>query len=117
MVHGIFTFTGEVSYELDRKATTFNIQISYTPSSTNNVTLIDNLDVTTKVKAHSGYFDKAHYDWLTEIGKSTQVEVKVGDVYYPVVITSIDLKAITSQDLYNIDVEYYFSEPENFVKQ
>lgn len=114
-----FTFNGHNELSIERKVTTFNTPIGYFPTVLDIATIVHNIDFENKNKIFSGYFNRDHFDWLvTSIGKSTDVRVRdENNSYVPIIITDVDAKCVSTDDLFQLSLEYVLGKKENYIKQ
>lgn len=114
-----FWFNGEREISPNRRITTFTTPISYTPTSTDKMTIIKSIDYSKTYKSYSGYINEEHVEWLmNELSKTTDARIRVGSELIPIVILSVEPKPyISNQDLFQINIEYRYSIDENYIRQ
>lgn len=113
-----FWFNGEMETTPSRRITTFTQPVSYTPSRTDKQTIIKSIDYSKSYKSYSGYINEAHVEWLmNELSKSTDCKIRVGTDLIPIIILNVEPKPyVSSQDLFQINIEYRYSQDENYIK-
>jgi hypothetical protein len=113
-----FIFAGNEKLGMDRKVTTFTMPLSYAPTVQDKVNIIDKIDINKTFTVYSEYIDREHFEWLFEIGKSSDVRIKVGDNLIPIIITKVsDYSATNTDDMWQVAIEYRYSVDENYIKQ
>tara|TARA_R110000868_G_scaffold408585_5_gene691970 strand:- start:444 stop:2150 length:1707 start_codon:yes stop_codon:yes gene_type:complete len=109
-----FIFNGEVEQTTDRKITTFESVVE-NPGHEEKSINISNIEIDLIYKAYSEWINKEHFDWLFECLKSTEVRVYENDELRPIIISKVDWKSNTTNDLFTINIEYTYGVRENYI--
>lgn len=110
-----FLFNGETQIELERDYEKFTATLSFNPSQTDIIQQVFALESYPVYTAFSTWINKEHFDWLFEMTKSSDVRLLQDGIFKSIIITKFDYKLDTINQLYSVEVQYIYSEPENSI--
>ena len=112
-------FRGSTTSNLEREVTTINRSLPFnantTASSSAEIALNINTEVTSVFQLNSGLLSDSHIQWIKELGKSSSVYIWEDNTYKNILISEFDYANDNTLSSNNLSITYTYTTSDNTI--